>query len=57
MPPALGIYLHVMIFTIGIICYTVLTVLGHDGNPVLAATLGYGGGAVVENKTSQKNSN
>ena len=45
---------HVLVFTIGIVCYTALTLLGHDGNPVLAATLGYSGGAVVENKTGNK---
>lgn len=57
MPSQFGIYLHVMAFAIGIICYTVLTVLGHDGNPVLTATMGYIGGAVVENKASSKSTN
>lgn len=45
-----SIAVHTLAFAIGIICYTVLTVLGHDGTPVLAATLGYTGGAIVENK-------
>ena len=40
--------LHMLAVVAGLICYTVLTALGHDGTAVLSAALGYGGGAIAE---------
>lgn len=44
--------LHSAVLIVGIIAYVVLTALGHDGNTVLSATLGYAGGAGVSKVAS-----
>ena len=44
--------LHMLAVVAGLICYTVLTALGHDGTSVLSAALGYGGGAMAERTAS-----
>jgi len=46
--------LHMAAVVVGLICYTVLTALGHDGNAVLTAALGYGGGAIAERSTARR---
>lgn len=45
---------HTVIILAGVIGYIVLTALGVDGNPVLAACLGYAGGAGVSKVTESK---
>lgn len=47
--------LHTVIVLAGIICYVVLTVHGDDGNPVLAASLAWAGGAGTQAAVAKKN--
>lgn len=40
--------IHAFIVLAGIVAYTVLTAIGHDGNPVLTASIAWGGAAVTD---------
>jgi hypothetical protein len=44
---------HSAVVVVLLICYTVLTALGHDGDGLLAAGLGYLGGAGVQKAASK----
>lgn len=46
MPPTSDI-VHAAVVAVGLVCYSVLVALGHDGSLVLAAALGYGGGVAA----------
>lgn len=44
--------IHAGVVLVGIVAYTVLTALGHDGNPVLTAAIAWGGAAVTDRAIS-----
>lgn len=44
--------LHSLLLVVGVAAYVILTALGHDGNAVLTAVLGYAGGAGVAKATA-----
>lgn len=46
--------LHGVVVLAGVVAYTVLTALGHDGNIVLASTLAWAGGGAVQAKLSNE---
>ena len=45
--------LHSVLIVVGVTAYVILTALGHDGNAVLTAVLGYAGGAGVSKVTEK----
>lgn len=51
MSPAI---LHVLAILIAVVAYVVLTVTGHDGNPVFVFIGGQGAGALVQLATNVK---
>lgn len=53
MPPTTDI-VHAAVVAVGLVCYSVLVALGHDGSLVLAAALGYGGGVAATRVSSSK---
>ena len=49
--------LHAFLLAIAMIAYVVLTVFGHDGNPVFIFIAGQGAGYAIQNVSNNGNGN
>jgi len=49
----LQIITHTVVLIVLAVCYTVITALGHDGNPLLGVIAGYLGGAGIQQQSTK----